>query len=153
MAGFLTDLTKINPFTIDQNRYSDKGEDRYNNPLSKLVVNNTYIVPINAEGEVFRGNPSSYETDISIIQSVNSFKTSLWWEELERKEFRIPKDKTPSYPALVLVYRKGEYTKNGIPTAVIELNLEEDDSKKIYLKDDDYEIVVLNSSYEVIYSL
>ncbi len=32
MALFLTDLTKIIACTIYQNKYSDKGEDRYNNP-------------------------------------------------------------------------------------------------------------------------
>ena len=41
----------------------------------------------------------------------------------------------------MLVYRKGEYTINDIPTAVIELNLEDDDSQKNYLKDSDYELL------------
>lgn len=153
MAGVLSELTKINPFTIDQNRYSDKGQDLYNNPLSKLVVNYTHNVLINSEGEVFRGNPSSYETDINIIQSINSFKSPLFYEELDRKEFYLAKDKISSYPALVFIYRKDEYTKNGIPAVVIEINLDDDENKKIYLKDGDYEIIILNSSYEVIYPL
>lgn len=144
MAGVLADLTKINPLTIDQNRYSDKGENNYNQPLSKLLESNIPSVLINSEDVVFRGNSTSYETDISIIQPVTDFKksNSSWINDKVQVEVKISTEKTINYPALFLIYRKGELELNGVPTKVIEL---ENNQDKIFVKKGEYEYLIIDS--------
>ena len=144
MAGVLTQLTGINPFTIDQNRYADKGDPRYNQPLSKLINNTVPSVLVDTKGEAFRGNPTSYETDIAVIQPANYYTNNNfhYLENNERFEYSIPKEQVISYPALILVYRKGEEIKNGVPTGVIELK-NENDSSKLFLKESDYDIKII----------
>ena len=144
MAGVLADLTKINPLTIDQNRYSDKGENRYNQPLSKLVQSNVPSILINSEETIFRSNSTSYETDISIIQPITNFEKidSSWLNDNVQIEVEIPTEKTINYPALLLIYRKGELEMNGIPTKIIELA---NNQKKIFVKKGNYEYLIIDS--------
>ena len=144
MAGVLADLTKINPLTIDQNRYSDKGENRYNQPLSKLVQSNVPSILINSEETIFRSNSTSYETDISIIQPITNFKKidSSWLNDDVQIEVEIPTEKTINYPALLLIYRKGELEMNGIPTKIIELA---NNQKKIFVKKGNYDYLIIDS--------
>lgn len=145
MAGVLADLTNMNPLTIDQNRYSDKGENNYNQPLSKLVKTNEPSILINSDGTVFRGNSTSYETDISIIQPIESDENkSAFWLDENQNEIKIPKEKTIEYPALLLVYRKGELATNGIPTQVIEFKSEKD-QKKQFVKNGDFDYLLIDS--------
>lgn len=145
MAGVLADLTNMNPLTIDQNRYSDKGENNYNQPLSKLVKTNEPSILINSDGTVFRGNSTSYETDISIIQPIESDENkSAFWLDENQNEIKIPKEKTIEYPALLLVYRKGELATNGIPTQVIEFKNEKD-QKKQFVKNGDFDYLLIDS--------
>ena len=144
MAGVLSDLTKINPLTIDQNRYSDKGENRYNQPLSKLVQSNVPSILINSEETIFRSNSTSYETDISIIQPIINFEKidSSWLNDNVQIEVEIPTEKTINYPALLLIYRKGELKMNGIPTKIIELA---NNQKKIFVKKGNYDYLIIDS--------
>lgn len=144
MAGVLSDLTKINPLTIDQNRYSDKGENRYNQPLTKLVQSNVPSILINSEETIFRSNSTSYETDISIIQPITNFEKidSSWLNDDVQIEVEIPTEKTINYPALLLIYRKGELEMNGIPTKIIEL---ENNQKKIFVKKGNYDYLIIDS--------
>lgn len=144
MAGVLADLTKINPLTIDQNRYSDKGENRYNQPLSKLVQSNVPSILINSDKTIFRSNSTSYETDISIIQPIINFEKidSSWLNEDVQIEVEIPTEKTINYPALLLIYRKGELEMNGIPTKIIELA---NNQKKIFVKKGNYDYLIIDS--------
>ena len=125
MAGILAELTGTNPFTIDQNKYSDKGESRYNQPLSKLITTTTPTVLINDKGIIFRSNPSSYETDISIIQPANSFleTTLLLQKSKAYKKIILPKNLIITYPAMILLYRKGEAEQNGVPVSYTHLTL------------------------------
>ncbi|RRJ91987.1 hypothetical protein EG240_04170 [Paenimyroides tangerinum] len=144
MAGVLSDLTKINPLTIDQNRYSDKGENRYNQPLTKLVQSNVPSILINSEETIFRSNSTSYETDISIIQPIINFEKidSSWLNDNVQIEVEIPTEKTINYPALLLIYRKGELKMNGIPTKIIELA---NNQKKIFVKKGNYDYLIIDS--------
>lgn len=150
MAGILAELTGTNPFTIDQNKYSDKGESRYNQPLSKLITTTTPTVLINDKGIIFRGNPSSYETDISIIQPANSFlgTTLLLQKSKAYKKIILPKNLIKTYPAMILLYRKGEAEQNGVPTAVYEV-LTDTDIPSIFLKKTTYEIIILDKNYQI----
>lgn len=150
MAGILAELTGKNPFTIDQNRYSDKGDKRYNQPLSKLINTKSPSVMINSNEIVFKGNSSSYETDISIIQPTNYFENSIQklQNSKEYSELIFPNKAVKLYPAIILIYRKGEFDKNGVPAAVYEI---ESDTTypSIYLKKYTYEIIILDRSYAI----
>lgn len=151
MAGILAELTGINPFTIDQNRYSDKGEDRYNQPLSKLLNTTSPSILVDQSNNVFRGNSSSYETDISIIQPINYFENSIknLKKSIDYTEIIIPNKTIKTYPAMILIYRKGEVEKNGVPAAVYEV-LSEDNLPSIFMKKNiSYDIIILDRNYKV----
>ncbi len=154
MAGILSELTGKDPFTIDQNKYADKGAYRYNNPISNLLSTDIRVpsVLINVDGDAFRSKSSSYETDIRVIQPANAYvRHSLdWMSGLGRKEYRFPLSHITSFPVMIKVYRDGEYSKGGVPSAILEANSINDNST-LLLKPGKYEVLINNSSYEIIH--
>ncbi|RZK50113.1 MAG: hypothetical protein EOO99_02700 [Pedobacter sp.] len=146
MAGILAGLTKINPFTIDQNRYSYKGETRYNHPLSLLIKAQEPVILENKDGKVFNSSSNSYETDISIIQPVSMFEDAenyLIKLDPKRINYRYSLDSLKSFPALIFYHHKKNHNihKLAVPVGVIEIKSKEDITQ-LYLKPNDYTVEI-----------
>ncbi|WP_454047288.1 hypothetical protein [Chryseobacterium sp. Marseille-Q8038] len=151
MAGRLSDLTGINPFTIDQTQFSEKGNLKYNEPLLKLVRNTVPVVLKDENQEIYNGEDKDLYTDIKIIHPVTQYSKGRpdWMLNKNRKFYKIPVSKVSSYPALVLAYRKGEFEKEGIPADIIELNTSKD-NRFLILDKGIYDIVIKDREYKII---
>lgn len=151
MAGRLSDLTGINPFTIDQTQFSEKSNPKYNEPLLRLT-NNTVSVVLKDENQgIYNGEDKELYTDIKIIHPVTKYIKGRpdWMLSENRKFYKIPDSKVSSYPVLVFAYRKGEFEKEGIPADIIELKTS-NDSRFLILNKGNYEIVIKDKEYKVI---
>lgn len=151
MAGRLSDLTGINPFTIDQTQFSEKSNPKYNEPLLRLV-NNTIPVVLKDENQaIYNGEDKELYTDIKIIHPITKYIKGRpdWMLTKNRKWYKIPVCEVSEYPVLIFAYRKGEYEQKGIPADIIELKTSKD-SRYLILDKGDYEIVIKNKEYKVI---
>ncbi|MFS4470945.1 hypothetical protein [Chryseobacterium sp. T20] len=151
MAGRLSDLTGVNPFTIDQTQFSEKSNLKYNEPLLRLT-NNTVPVVLKDENQgIYNGEDKELYTDIKIIHPVTKYIKGRpnWMLNKNRKLYNISASKVSIYPALVLAYRKGEFEKQGIPADIIELKTSQD-SRFLILDKGDYEIVIKDKEYKVV---
>ncbi|MDR4893255.1 MULTISPECIES: hypothetical protein [unclassified Chryseobacterium] len=151
MAGRLSDLTGINPFTIDQTQFSEKSNLKYNEPLLRLVRNTVPVVLKDENQGIYNGEDKDLYTDIKIIHPVTQYSKGRpdWMLNKNRKFYKIPVSKVSSYPALVLAYRKGEFEKEGIPADIIEINTSKD-NRFLILDKGIYDIVIKDKEYKVI---
>lgn len=152
MAGRLKEKTNIDPFTIDQVAYSEKGDSKWNSPYIALANSKNTLILVNEYGKTFNGSETNDQTDCRIIHPITEFVNNRPnWLLLDgkRKNYSIPKSKILEYPILVLAYRKKEFEQNGVPADVIEIRNEEDKTNLI-LEKANYEIIVKNKEYKII---
>lgn len=152
MAARLAEMTGINPFTIDQTYYSEKGTPTLNSPYIGMVNRDYPIIMVNDKNETFSVPDNNLKKiDCAIIHPVTKYKNNRPdWLSLsnERKKVKINSSKIKEYPALVLAYRINEYEKNGIPADVIELQNNAKETNLI-LKKGQYKIVIKNKDYKI----
>lgn len=151
MAGRLSDLTSLNPFTIDQTQFSEKSDPKYNEPLIRIVNKKDPVVLKDENQTPYNGEDKELYTDIKIIHPVTKYIKGRpgWMLDGNRKFYKIPKSKITQFPLLVLAYRKGEFEKKGIPADIIELNNSKD-SRFLILDKGSYDIIIMNREYKVI---
>ncbi|KFF06193.1 hypothetical protein [Flavobacterium reichenbachii] len=152
MAGRLTEFTGINPFTIDQIQYSERGDLKLNQPYIQILNLDYPAILVDSNGKTFNGsidNPK--KIDCSIIHPVTKFDNGIpAWKTLQgkRKAYSIPSSKIKEFPALVTAYRINEFEKNGIPADIVEI-LNADQNGKLLLNNGRYKIVIKNKEYKV----
>ncbi|MDR2234942.1 MAG: hypothetical protein LBE92_02355 [Chryseobacterium sp.] len=151
MAARLSDMTSINPFTIDQTRFSEKSDPKYNEPLIRIVNRKEPVILKDESGTVYNGEDQKLYTDVRIIHPVTRYIKGRpgWMLDVGRKFYKIPKSKITRSPLLVLAYRKGEFEKKGIPADVIELKNTKD-PRFLILDKGTYDIIIRNREYKVI---
>lgn len=152
MAGQLKEMTQINPFTIDQTTYSEKGTPEYNKPQLQAVKENFPVIMVNKEGKTYNGGVNSNQVDCRIIQPETEFINGRpnWLLRLnDRKEYKLPEAKLNQLPLLVLAYHKGEYETGGIPFDIIEIK-DKNEKMALLLKKGEYTIVIKTKDYKVL---
>lgn len=151
MAGRLSDLTGINPFTVDQTQFSEKSNLKYNEPLLRLVNNNVPVVLKDQNEGIYNDSDKKLYTDIKIIHPVTKYIKGRpdWMLGENRKLYKIPVSKISTYPVMVFAYRKGEYEQNGIPADILELKTPKE-SRFLILDKGNYDIVVKDKEYKVL---
>lgn len=152
MAGWIKEYTNINPFTIDQTYYSEKGDSKYNKPYINFVNLNYPAIMINENGKTFNGGIANDQTDCRIIHPITKYidnRPDWLYLAGERKKYIIPKNKISEFPILVLAYNQGEYEQNGIPCDVIEI-LNKNQSRTLILKRGKYKIIIKDKNYKII---
>lgn len=151
MAGRLSDLTGINPFTVDQTQFSEKSNLKYNEPLLRLVNNNVPVVLKDQNEEIYNDSDKKLYTDIKIIHPVTKYIKGRpdWMLGENRKLYKIPVSKISTYPVMVFAYRKGEYEQNGIPADILELKTPKE-SRFLILDKGNYDIVIKDKEYKVL---
>lgn len=151
MAGRLSDLTGINPFTVDQTQFSEKSNLKYNEPLLRLVNNNVPVVLKDQNEGIYNDSDKKLYTDIKIIHPVTKYIKNRpdWMLRENRKLYKIPVSKISTYPVMVFAYRKGEYEQNGIPADILELKTPKE-SRFLILNKGNYDIVIKDKEYKVL---
>lgn len=155
MAGRLKEMTNIDPFTIDQVAYSEKSELKFTSPYVTMANASSPVILVNQQGKTFNGNPASDQVDARVIHPItryNNNRPNWLLDEVEKKQYKIPKSEISDYPVLVLAYRKNEYEENGIPADVVECT-NEDDPANLVLEKGAYKIIMKNKKYKIINEL
>lgn len=152
MAARLAEMTNINPFTIDQTYYSEKGTQTLNSPYIGMINLDYPTIMVNDKDETFTvPNNDLKKIDCAIIHPVSKYKNNRPdWLTLsnKRKTLKINSSKIKEYPALVMAYRINEYEKDGIPADIIELHKNSKETNLI-LKKGFYKIIVKNKDYKI----
>ena len=152
MAGRLKEYTKIDPFTIDQTFYSEKGDSKFNKPYIGMVNLKSSVIMVNENGKAFNGGIENDQTDCRIIHPITEYVDGRPnWLTIsgERKKYKIPKNKIAKFPVLVLAYNKDEYEQNGIPCDIIEV-LNREQIQDLILKKGEYKIIIKDENYKII---
>ena len=152
MAGRLKEYTQIDPFTIEQTQFSEKGDKNLNHPYIAMVNKEYPVVLIDKNGNLFNGRKNSDRVDCVIIHPETHYvnnRPNWLLREGSRKEYLIESSKIVQYPLLVLAYRKNELENNGVPTDIIEI-LDNDNTPPLILDKGDYEIIMKDSYYNTI---
>jgi len=152
MAGRLSDLTGINPLTIDQTQFSERGSPKYNEPLLRLVNNSVPVVLKDDKEMIYNGEDKELYTDIKIIHPVTKYIKGRpdWMLKENQKFYKIPAAQLSTYPVMVFAYRKGEFEQNGIPADIIEIRTAKD-NRFLILDKGNYDIVINDKDYKVIH--
>jgi hypothetical protein len=129
MAGRLKEYTGIDPFTIDQVRFSEKSKSEFSHLLLYAINEQIPFVLLDQANNVFNGISMPKQTDIVVIP-----------------DDRLPSD---AYPIQVLAFREDEYEHNGIPADIIEIDSFQK-VKPLYLKEGGYTILIRNREYKII---
>lgn len=150
MAGRLSNLTKINPFTIDQTQFSEKSSPELSESVIRIVNKNYPVVLIDDRKIAFNGNKKELFTDIKVINPITKYIKGRpnWMLNKNRKYYQVPKSKIENYPCLILAYRKGELERNGVPADVIELKSIKD-TRYLVLDIGKYDIILKNKLYKI----
>ena len=152
MAGRLKEITKIDPFTIDQVAYSEKGDVKFNSPYIKMVNSENSVIMIDANDKIFDGGVGNYQTDCRIIHPVTKYVNDRPnWLSLsgKRKICKISSSKITEYPVLILAYRINELEQNGIPADIIEIT-NESQTRNLILDKGTYKIIVKDKNYKIV---
>lgn len=152
MAGRLAEFTGINPFTIDQIQYSERGDSKLNQPYIQMLNLNYPAILVDLDNKTFNGaidNPK--KIDCSIIHPITKYDNKRPdWMTLsgKRKTYNISNSKIKDFPALVIAYRINEFEKDGIPADVIEI-LDNTSKGSLILDKGKYKIVIKNKDYKI----
>lgn len=149
MAGRLKEYTGIDPFTIDQVKFSEKSLPQYSHYFTYATKEEKSFVLIGPDGKAFNGISEPKQTDISVIHPVTAYTNNRpQWLAEGQYPYLIKKNKIRKlhYPVQVLSYRIGEFENKGIPSDIIEMKSEHD-LKPLYLQKGRYKIILRNSDY------
>lgn len=149
MAGRLTEYTGINPYTIDQIRFTEHSKIDYENPFFKITNLEYYAVFIDSSGHVFNGAPAHNDYDARVYHPRTIYINGRpnWIFEGGRKAYEIVDDIDVSFPCLVFAYVSSEIdnVKNEegkvVPFDIIEIK-DKKDNKALSLKPGIYTIVI-----------
>lgn len=152
MAGRLFEYTGINPFTIDQVKFTERSKPEFGHWFTYATKDQNTFVLVNQNKEVFNGYRDPKQTDITVIHPVTHYVNERpGWLAAGRIAYRLPKKKfkTYSFPIQVLAFRINEYENNGVPADIVELKAGQT-NVPLYLPEGKYKILIRNSNYEVL---
>jgi hypothetical protein len=151
LAERIKKLTNIDPLTIDQTRYSEKGSLTLSDPLLKIynlkrpsVLINKYNHPL---GII---NDSSW-VDIAVFQPFTKYidgrPSWLVYDNKKKVHINLSTVKI-NFPILLMAFNSNENVNNSVPTDIIEVKNKNDDAVLI-LAQGDYNIIGVNEINKV----
>jgi hypothetical protein len=151
MAGRLKEYTGIDPFTIDQVKFTERSKPEFSHYFVYATQQTQPFVVVLPNEEVFNGINAPKQTDLVVVHPVSHYKNdSPHWLSHKKGTYVLPKTKLKhyTYPIQVLAYRLGEYDNKGIPAAIVEIQ-NADQNTTLYLSKNHYEIVIRNRDYSL----
>ncbi|MCE7071905.1 hypothetical protein LZG74_16420 [Dyadobacter sp. CY327] len=125
MAGRLTELTGINPFTVNQEMMTEKSSTRYENPYYKMVDVRQPSLFVNENGEIFAGpfwDKPRFDARLFHSRTNLIYGRADWlFLDGKRKPYQLKPEIVKMTPCLVLAYYENEDIENAVPADVIEI--------------------------------
>jgi hypothetical protein len=123
MAARLTDLTGIDPFTINQEVLTERAHPSLENPYYKMLNVDRPSILVKENGELFSGPKGTHFYDVRMIHPRTHLVKGRpdWLLNNGARFIDIPKKKLPGYPCIAHAYKKGENTNDAVPIDVVEI--------------------------------
>lgn len=148
MAGRLKEYTGIDPFTINQALFPEKGNPALNHPLVNHITQKESVVLQLESGELFNGLSTPKQTDIVVLHPKTNYPDNRPdWLQSNRILYRVPGKKIKNKPVLITAYRTKEYDLGGVPADIIEITGKE--IPPLYLEPGTYEIILKDKNYTI----
>lgn len=150
MAGRLKEYLGIDPLTIDQVKFTEKGNKKYEHFFIHATNQNQPFVLIDEHGKPFNGFSEPKQTDIVVIHPTTLYLDGRPnWFIKNKSPFLINKKllNKVHFPIQILAYREKEYHLQGIPADIVEVN-DGKVLKKLYLRKGKYIILIRNNKYQ-----
>jgi len=126
MAGWLSELTGIDPLTINQATYSEGYSDpEFNNPLLNALSLNEPKVLLDKNGKPMRFVKRNMHTDIAVIHPKIKYVNDrpFWLFAYDNEDVIIDISGLDiSFPVMVFAYRPEEDISNAVPVDMAEVN-------------------------------
>ncbi|WP_420571117.1 hypothetical protein [Kordia sp.] len=151
MAAQLKAYTGIDPLTIHQVLYSEKGNLKYNHPLLKTFDIKKPSVLLDNDKKPFQYTRRKAWTDIAVFHPNTSYTNNRpnWLFTNKNQKVNIDlKTLEIDFPVMILAYKKGEEIKTAIPVDITEIDTKTTDCV-LGLEKGTYEIVVTNGKQSV----
>ncbi len=149
MAGRLKEYTGINPLTIHQTKYSERGDKKLNSPLLKVFNVKKPSVLKDKNGSFFKYKRSNAWADIAVFHS--SIKTDkgmivekdevMYTLELERLKVE--------YPLMILVFETKDDLTKAVPVQIKEVHKKQN-STVLSLPKGEYSFVIVSKTNKTI---
>lgn len=150
MAGRLIEITGVNPFTIDQVKFTERSSSDYENPFFKAVDINYFAFFIDSLGNLFKGS-KNYNPgyDVRLYHPRTKWENGRpnWMFDNNRKPYYINDSIKITFPCLIFAYLENEISsvqkksESPIPYDIIELE-NKLEKKALSLKPGKYKIVI-----------
>ncbi|HEB62784.1 MAG TPA: hypothetical protein ENI82_06500 [Bacteroidetes bacterium] len=146
MASRFTEYTGINPLTINQVKYSEKSNSKFNNPFLKALTINQPTILIDSDEQVYKYQIEKAWNDIAVLHPntkyINDRADWLFKNGNQNVEIKL-KDIELEFPVLVFAFKKGEPINEAVPVDIYEVK-QQSDTCHLGLKKGNYEIVITN---------
>jgi hypothetical protein len=148
MAGRLTEYTSLDPLTINQVEFSEKGKSEFNHPLLKAVKVSEPSVLLDKNNNPYRYVRDENWTDIAVFHPNTSYIDNRpnWMFLKGRKQVMVSlADLDLNVPIMVMAFEKGEEINKAIPVDIVEVEHKEE-KVVLGLRSGKYTIVVTNKN-------
>ena len=148
MASKLSDLTGIDPFTINQEVYTEKSTRKKSSPLLQTLNPKQPIVLLDSVNESpFRYDQQNGWMDVAVFHPFTNFENDrpdwIFTNGKKKVEFILDEKIKFKGALMVFAFKKGENTSNAIPIDIQEI-ANRDSPITLSLKSGSYQIVVQN---------
>jgi hypothetical protein len=151
MAGRLTEYTGINPLTINQVLYSEKGNPEFNHPLLKALDLKESTILLDENEAPHRYERGEAWTDLAVFHPSTQYVEDRpnWLYAHGNQQVSIPLTEVEmAFPVMVLAYKKGEAIKEAVPVDITEVN-DKNQTASLGLKKGVYTIIISNKKKAV----
>ncbi|OWP62843.1 hypothetical protein CDA63_12390 [Hymenobacter amundsenii] len=123
MAYYLSRLTGINPFTIDQITLTESGTPGGEYARYRLAKAPESSVFLTADGQPYAGADPNKSVDVNVYHPRTRYQQGrpAWTFTPERRPVPLKQALTVGYPCLVLAYDAREDLATAVPVDIIEL--------------------------------
>ncbi|WP_445386250.1 hypothetical protein ACT6NV_05465 [Robiginitalea sp. IMCC44478] len=133
MAEQLKEYTNIDPLTINQTSYDEKGDPKFRHPLVKALDPKESIVLLDAENKPVQAKSGEAFTDLTLLHPNTEYEDNRpgWLfhggnlkTEVDLTEFKS------MFPLMVMAFKEGEDINQAVPVDILEVKGE---NNKAYL--------------------
>ena len=146
MAGRLKEFTGIDPLTINQVAYSEKGDPKLNNPFLNAINPKQSIILVDSSDVPLRYTREDSWSDIAIFHPTTNYLNNRpdWIFSGGNLKTKIDLSEIKfTYPALIMAFKEGEEINKAVPVDIVELS-QKTDSCVLALRKGNYTIVLTN---------
>ncbi|CAL2102711.1 conserved protein of unknown function [Tenacibaculum sp. 190130A14a] len=144
MAGRIKEFTGVDPLTVNQTQFSERGEERYNHPMLKALQVKESSVLKNKHDSIVGYTRRNSWTDIAVLHPTieeeegqvvekNSIEHVLNFDKIDLE-----------YPLMVLGFKEGDDIHKAVPILVTELKGKKSELKLLLPQKGTYIFVVVN---------